>query len=98
MSMPSLNGVPSLLRDLISQSNYSHTPLTPSAMRKWLREHPSKFRDKTSTMALLRYVISDGEYDDLPGLSPFLCKDRQCRALRSRSENDPEKFQESLYL
>jgi sacsin len=101
-SMPVFHGVPRRLISQIRTGSQTYTPLTPSAVRKWLR---GKFESQHGTdlniptaIELLRFVLSDKIYTELHGLPLFPCKNGQIRSLTSRNTSSFVKFKDSIYV
>lgn len=101
-SMPVFPGIPARLIMLIRASSRTYTPLTPSAVRKWLR---TKFESGEVTdlnfataTELLCFVLSDKAYTELHGLRLFPCKNGEIRSLTPRKTFSLVKFVDSVYL
>lgn len=101
-AMPIFENVPKWIVTLVHNGHYSYQPLSPSNVRKWLRQQFSEGIGTdvgtTSAIELLRYILVDKNYADIHGLPLFLCKDGKLRALTNHPYNSIKSFDNAIYV
>jgi hypothetical protein len=101
LGMPIFADIPDTFVNLIQESQYPHTILTPETLRIWLRKNVTNTKacDIPMAMRILEYVSEDERMDQLYGLPIFATRNGSLQSLRIKSQRDSvDHFRAKLYI